>query len=265
MELFYRKYGQGPPLIILHGLYGSSDNWIPIAKKISYRYTVHLPDQRNHGLSPHSPVHDYKNLVTDLLEFSNDHIQGKFYLAGHSMGGKVAAFFAVENPGKLAGLLIADISPFQTPKENNAEYNFHLDILNTLKALDLSGITSRQTIEKQLLQYIPSDKIRNFLMKNLQRKEGNKFRWKLNIPALLSNIDSIMDGLPRPSGYYPGLTGFPVTFLKGEKSSYLPENDFQDIIRIFPDAVIRKVKNAGHWLHSDKPNEVAEALLSMAE
>ncbi len=235
-----------------------------MAKKISHRYTVYLPDQRNHGLSPHNPANDYKAMVKDLLEFSNDHIEGKFYLAGHSMGGKVAALFAVENPGKLAGLLIADISPFKALKNNNAEYIFHLNILNILNGLDLSGITSRHTIEKRLSQDIPSDKIRKFLMKNLQRKEGNVFGWKLNIPALLANIDNIMDGLPRPSGYFPGLTGFPIIFLKGEKSSYLPEDDFQDIIRIFPDAVIRTVKNAGHWLHSDKPDEVAEALLDMA-
>ena len=111
MKLFYRKYGSGLPLIILHGLYGSSDNWVSIAKSISDRFTVYLPDMRNHGQSPHSPVHNYDSMTEDLFELVNDLKLKKFFLAGHSMGVKTAVDFALPCPEKLYGLLVADMSP----------------------------------------------------------------------------------------------------------------------------------------------------------
>ena len=111
MKLFFRKYGNGPPLVILHGLYGSSDNWVTIAKILSDSFTVYLPDQRNHGQSPHSDIHDYDSMRDDLLEFVRDQSINKFFLAGHSMGGKTAIAFALKWPEMLNGLLIADISP----------------------------------------------------------------------------------------------------------------------------------------------------------
>src|SRR5512135_3012718 len=112
MKLFFRKYGEGLPLIILHGLYGSSDNWVSIAKILSSRFMVILPDQRNHGLSPKSNIHDYEALSEDVYELA-DHLKlEKFFLAGHSMGGKCAIRFALKWPERLQGLLVADISPF---------------------------------------------------------------------------------------------------------------------------------------------------------
>ena len=112
MKLFYRKFGDGPPLIILHGLYGSSDNWVSIAKKLGDSFTVYLPDQRNHGQSPHSDIHDYDSMRDDLFELVTELRLKKFFLAGHSMGGKTAMAFAVKWPEMINGLLIADISPF---------------------------------------------------------------------------------------------------------------------------------------------------------
>ena len=112
MKLFYRKFGKGPPLIILHGLYGSSDNWVTIARSLSECYTVYLPDQRNHGQSPHTNIHDYDSMRDDLFELTSDLKFKKIFLAGHSMGGKTAISFAVKWPEMINGLLIADISPF---------------------------------------------------------------------------------------------------------------------------------------------------------
>jgi len=112
MKLFCRKYGNGPPLIILHGLFGSSDNWVTIARGMSDRFTVFLPDQRNHGSSPRSNVHDYESLSNDLKELADDLRLDKYFLAGHSMGGKTAVSFACKWPERLSGLLVADISPF---------------------------------------------------------------------------------------------------------------------------------------------------------
>src|SRR5512140_483624 len=125
MKLFYRKYGNGPPLVILHGLYGSSDNWGTVAKKLSDSFTVILPDQRNHGQSPHSTVHDYDSMRDDLYELVKDLKVKKFFLAGHSMGGKTAISFAVRWPELLNGLIIIDVSPFTDEKNQAKVFNHH--------------------------------------------------------------------------------------------------------------------------------------------
>ena len=123
MKLFYRKYGNGPPLIILHGLYGSSDNWVTIAKSLGDLFTIYLPDQRNHGQSPHDNIHDYDSMRNDLFELAYDLKLNKFFLAGHSMGGKTAIAFALKWPEMINGLLIADISPFTNETTKYSAYN----------------------------------------------------------------------------------------------------------------------------------------------
>ena len=262
MKLFYRKFGEGPSLFILHGLYGSSDNWVTIAKNISKSFTVYLPDLRNHGSSPHNDIHDYSSLSSDLFELANELNLRKFFLAGHSMGGKTAVYFAMKWPEMLDGLLIADISPFMTVNLRSTEYNQGVKILQTILETDVSSAVSRNDVERLLSEKIPSAKVRGLIMKNLQRSAENKFTWKINAPSLLNNLEKIMEGLPRPSGDYSRATGFPVIFLKGEKSDYLPSGDWRDILKIFPSAELRIVKNAGHWLHADNPDEVTEALLN---
>jgi len=265
MKLFFRRYGEGPPLIILHGLYGSSDNWVTIAKKISGKFTVYLPDQRNHGGSPHSDIHDYDSMSNDLLEFARDHGLSRFFLTGHSMGGKTAVRFAMQWPEMIEGLVIADISPFTDENRRSAAFREINSILNTMLDTDLSSAGSRAEAEIIIAKKINDEKTRGFLMKNLRRDDANRYRWKLNAPALLKNLDSIIDGLPRPDSDYQQVTGFPVLFLKGERSEYLTEKDFGDILKIFPGAEMRIIKGAGHWLHADNPEEVSEALLSQLD
>lgn len=263
MKLYCRKSGKGPPLIILHALYGSSDNWASIARAISSKYTVYLPDLRNHGRSPHSDVHDYNALSDDIDELSRELNTGKFFLAGHSMGGKTALFYATKWPEKLEGLLIADISPFSAGSRKSREYRLHLEILKTINETALPEIVSRKDAEDLISGKIPSEKIRGFILKNLQRMPDGKFSWKINAPALLKNLDNIMDGLPRPAGNYESITGFPVIFLKGEHSDYLPDNDRSDILKIFPSAEFRTIRNAGHWLNTDNPEAVISAFLAL--
>lgn len=261
MKLFFRKSGKGPPLIILHGLYGSSDNWVSIAKAISGKFTVYLPDLRNHGQSPHSDLHDYESLSTDIHELAGDLGLEKFFLSGHSMGGKAAAFFALRWPEKLLGLIIADISPFAAGDIRTKEYNQHLSILTTIIMTDISSAGSRTDVELLLKDKIPSERTRGMIMKNLKRLPDNKFSWKINASSLLRNLENIMDGLPRPGVNFPSVTGFPVLFLKGENSGYMPDSDRSDILKIFPAAEFQIVRNAGHWLHSDNPEAVKQALM----
>jgi esterase len=265
MKLFYRKYGSGPPLIILHGLYGSSDNWITIARNLSGKFTVYLPDQRNHGMSPHSDQHDYDSMRDDLFELAGNLGLEKFFLAGHSMGGKTAMNFAITWPEKLYGLLIADISPLRTESCEGAVSKEHLAILRTILSLDLSRFTSRSEIERDLASDIKDDDTRGLIMKNIKRESDNSFAWKLNAPALLKNFDQILKGILPGKITREIITGFPVYFLKGELSGYLPDGDSMELLKIFPAAEFIVVPNAGHWLHTDNPEMVTRCFLKFLE
>ncbi len=258
MKLFYRKYGNGPPLIILHGLFGSSDNWVTIARILAENFTVFLVDQRNHGQSPHSDIHDYESMRDDLYEFANDLSLKKFFLAGHSMGGKTAIAFAMKWPEMLYGLLIADISPFTNEADRNSVYSVHRIILEAILSVDLKKVTTRNEAETMLAEKIDSEKTRGLIMKNLQRTGDNSFIWKLNASSLLKNLDKIMEGVKREKVYAQQITGFPVIFLKGGESDYIKKEDFNDILRLFPAAELIEIPGAGHWINSDKPEEVVK-------
>jgi esterase len=258
MKIFFRKYGSGPPLVILHGLYGSSDNWVTIAKKLSDSFTVYLPDQRNHGQSPHSAILDYDSMRDDLFELVTDLSLKKIFLAGHSMGGKTAISFALKWPEMLNGLLIADISPFTYETNGHSAYNQHSTILNAILSLDLKKISSRNDAENLLTENIPSEKERGLILKNLQRNSDNTFSWKLNAPSLLKNLGKIMEGIKRQTDFSQQITGFPVIFLRGGDSDYIPSRDFKDILHVFPAADIVEVPGAGHWIQADKPEEVVK-------
>jgi pimeloyl-ACP methyl ester carboxylesterase len=263
MKLFYRKYGSGPPLVILHGLFGSSDNWVTIARKISDYCTIYIPDQRNHGNSPHDDKHDYESMSDDLFELATDLGLKKFSLAGHSMGGKTAMLFSSKWPDMLDGMLIADISPFTDEKRKAAGRYENLSILKSIIGTDLSKALSRKDVEHSLEQNIHSENIRELIMKNLRRGSTNNFEWKLNAPALLNNLDNIMADVRFPADEPWKIKGFPVVFLKGENSDYIRPGEFAGITGIFPAAELKTIKNAGHWLQADNPAAVTEALLDL--
>jgi len=258
MKLFRRIYGNGPPLIILHGLYGSSDNWVTIARILSDSFTIILPDQRNHGQSPHNEVHDYDSMRDDLFELVNDLSIKKFFLAGHSMGGKTAIAFALKWPEMLNGLLIADVSPFTTENTQTSIHSQHSVILDAILSIDLQKVNSRKVADSLLSLKIPSEKERALILKNLERTSENNFAWKLNAQSLSKNLKNIMVGVERPTDYNRQITGFPIIFLKGGESEYLPENDFKDILKVFPAAEIVEIPGAGHWIQVDKPEEVVK-------
>jgi esterase len=263
MKLFYRRYGHGPPLIILHGLYGSSDNWVSIAKSISDRFTVYLPDLRNHGNSPHNNLHDYDSMSNDIIELSEALNINQYFLSGHSMGGKVAVAVAMKKPDLINGLIIADISPFTGREDAASALRQHTEILETIGTADLSAAKKREDVEMQLSAGIESKEIRQLIMKNLQRNTDKSFRWKINTESLLKNITNITDSFLFDSDNYQQITGFPVVFLKGENSGYISEEGFRDILRLFPGAELKVIQNAGHWLHSDNPEAVRQAFLDL--
>lgn len=261
MKLFLRKYGTGPPLFILHGLYGSSDNWVTIAKSLSGSFSVFLPDLRNHGQSPHSEKHDYDSMSQDLFELVQELKIKKIFLAGHSMGGKVAINFAMKWPELINYLTIIDISPFRSSDTESKFYKEHKNILETLLSFDLSKIGSRLEAEAALAKTIESEKTRDFILKNLHRTGEKTFVWKMNVKALYGNLEKIVDGLPLQVADNEIVTGFPVTFIKGENSEYLSAGDINAIKKLFPATEMITVKNAGHWINAERPDAIIEILL----
>lgn len=250
MDLFFRKYGQGPPLIIIHGLYGSSDNWVSIGRKLAKNFQVFLIDQRNHGKSPHSKDHNYDLLKEDLREFMDKQSIEKAIIIGHSMGGKTAMFFAAAYPERISHLIVVDISPRSYKTTKSIQLLAHNTIIRAMYNIDFYGVNSRQEIDGILAKSIPETRIRQFLLKNIKRSKNNEYSWSLNIKTIRNELENILDGLDEGQ---PEITGFPVLFIKGEKSDYILDDDKETIKKTFPFADFETIPNSGHWLHAEQP------------
>lgn len=256
MELAFKVLGNGQPIIILHGLYGSSDNWHQIGKKLSGNFKVYLIDHRNHGNSPHSNQHNYNVLTEDLNDFIDKQKIEKPIIIGHSMGGKVAMHFSKTYSEKIKKLIVVDISPFDYSKYEKQKSNFetHNLILDSVLSLKLHAIKSRGEADKYLLEKIPSKPIRQFILKNLKRTDYG-FTWKINVRILKNEMPEIMKGIEFNKVELNNIKNLPTLFIKGENSSYILNNDIDKIIKIYPKAIFKKIQNAGHWLHAEKPEE----------
>lgn len=263
MNLFFRQEGEGFPIVIVHGLYGSSDNWLTVGKKLSTRYRVYMIDQRNHGHSPKSEEHSYELMKEDLAAFFEQHRIEKAMLLGHSMGGKVAMSFAADYPEKIEKLIIADIAPKDYFLLNDeSQYYLHSNILRAMLEIDFSEMKSRKEVEAYLNERIDSDAIVQFLLKNVhRRKEDHRFEWRLNVRVLYDNLDEIVRGVNERwfEDRLP-IFNYPVLFIKGEKSNYIRPEDYKTIQRIYPDALIKVIPDAGHWLHAEQPQKFMEVL-----
>lgn len=249
MKLFFRKSGHGHPLIILHGLFGSSDNWFTLAKTFAQHYTVYLVDQRNHGQSPHSPEMNYEVLADDLHHFIREHDIKTPDIIGHSMGGKAAMNFAVKYPAMLRKLVVVDIVPKVYPVH-------HDHILEGLDALQLDRLSSRSEADTLLANFVPEPEVRQFLLKNLSRGEGGKFIWKNNLGAIDENIEALGAGM-----IFSGKHDGPCLFIRGEKSNYYEPGDEARIRAIFPHAEVVTL-NTGHWVQAENPDAFARVVLT---
>lgn len=247
MKLNFKKSGNGKPFLILHGLFGSADNWLGIAKNLEENYTLYLIDLRNHGDSPHSEEWNYQAMAEDLRELLDAEGLDSVYLLGHSMGGKAAMKLALMYPERVAKLIVADIAPRPYPVH-------HQHILEALNAVDLDAADSRKAAEAQLEEFIDEKGIRQFLLKNLTRTEG-KFAWKINLPVITEKIENVGEAIDSEKPFDK-----PVLFLGGANSDYIQEKDKADIDRIFPENHLVYIKNAGHWLHAEQPDAVVATL-----
>jgi len=248
--LHSNSLGSGEPLLIIHGFLGMGDNWKTLARRFSETYEVHLIDQRNHGRSFHTAIFDYEVMVEDLLNYINHYQLEKVIILGHSMGGKAAMLFAVSHPEKVSKIILADIGPKFYPRHHDL-------ILEGLSAVDFSKQKSRKAIEEVLAKYISEVGIRQFLLKNVYWKTKEELAFRFNLTSLLDNLDEIGVALPSQT-IFEG----EALFLKGENSGYITPEDEDLITAHFPKAVILTVKNSGHWLHAENPDDFYDYVVS---
>ena len=237
VTLWHRSYGGGQVCVFLHGLLGSSENWHSVAEALADEWKCVVPDLRNHGRSPHAPEHSYGAMANDLGELLDLIEVRRCLLVGHSMGGKVAMRFALDNPSRVEGLVIEDVIPGATSPQ-------YLNYLNALIELRLDTITSRRAAEEQLSGDVPDTSMRQFLLKNLERVNG-RYRWRANLRGLKDSYDEIW-GAIEPTGSYGG----PALFVKGSESDVVSGQRAATVRDFFPQAQIESVEGAGHWIHA---------------
>jgi pimeloyl-ACP methyl ester carboxylesterase len=246
MNLHFEEYGQrgNPSLVILHGFFASSRNWRLIAKKLAQKHHVFVPDLRNHGLSPHAVEMDYPNMATDVKMFLAEREIVKPFLMGHSMGGKVAMWLALNDPDLIQKLIVVDIAPV------TYRHSFE-NVIQALLDLPLAEISNRKQAEDLLAESLPDLSFRQFILQNLILKDG-EYCWRTDLaifqkaaPAIIAFPNS--EDLPPYSGQS--------LFVVGEKSTHVKEQYYDKIETLFPGASIETLKNAGHWLHAEQPEQ----------
>lgn len=251
MNLHYREMGAGKPMMILHGLFGFSDNWQTHAKKLADYFRVILVDLRNHGHSDWSEEFSYEAMAQDVIDLCESLELKDIILVGHSMGGKVAMRLAQLRPDILEKLVVVDMGTRRYPMH-------HQHILAGIHAVKLDDVQSRKDAEAQLAQHIDSDGIRQFLLKNLYWKEKGQLAWRMNVEVLEREMKEILAELPEGEVHTPTL------FIRGELSNYVLDEDIPDIENQFIDAEFQTIESAGHWVHAEAPGLFLESLLAFS-
>ncbi|MGY8993062.1 MAG: alpha/beta fold hydrolase [Rhodospirillales bacterium] len=240
MKLTAQVSGNGPPLIFLHGLFGSARNWSGVARQLQGTRRIHLLDARNHGASPRHPSMTYTQMADDLHEYiAANRLQGSVVL-GHSMGGKTAMTLALEQPELISALIIADIAPV-------AYQPHHAALIRAMRETDLSGLTRRAGAEQRLGEKIDDAPTCTFLTSNLVTTEDG-LTWPFNLDAIDAGHRDLSEFPDAHRRRYPG----PVLFLIGGKSEYVRREHHETIDRLFPASRIITIDGAGHWLHAEK-------------
>ncbi len=251
MKLHYRVLGEGRPVLILHGLFGSGDNWQSFAKELSARgFQVVLADLRNHGQSPHSDEFSYQLMAEDIDELTKSFHWDKVVLIGHSLGGKAAMKYAFTHQQKVAGLIVVDISMRQYPVH-------HQSLIDVMKSLDFNAVKSRSEAQSVLSTQIKDEGVLQFLLKNLYWESDNRLGWRFNLKAIENNLDNVGEKI-YPSSPYTG----PAMFAKGQNSDYILYDDEREIYEHFNQVEVITVPDAGHWVHAENPRFLIDAVES---
>ena len=249
MELFHNQYGDsGPPFILLHGLLGAHGNWHTLSRTAFQDVArVYAVDQRNHGRSPHADAMDYPTLATDLRRFIDRHDLAPAAVLGHSMGGKTAMQAALSHPDRVDRLIVVDMAPKAYPPH-------HTKLLDALARIDPTAYDGRDEIDDVLAEDVPSWPIRQFLLKNLDY-DGETYTWRMNLDAIRAHYDDITAALSRMPTYEG-----PALFVRGGASDYVADEDREGIRARFPNAELVTIDGAGHWVHADAPDALAEVV-----
>lgn len=250
MKLNFKEYGEGKPLVILHGLFGSLDNWFSLSKAFADEHHVYLVDQRNHGQSPHANSHTYELMAEDLFVFFKEHDLKDAVLMGHSMGGKTVMKFAAEHSDLLEKLIVVDMGAKHYPVHHDL-------IIRSMQALDLDKIASRSGAEDRLTELLDEDESTiQFLLKNLYRQKqedgSTNYAWRFNLDVLANDIEEM--GLPILSR-----SDVETLFLYGTRSKYVLDNDKPEILSLFPNAIFKSL-DTGHWIHAQDPEGFVKAV-----
>ena len=248
MQLFHRIYGEGKPLIILHGLFGFSDNWQSQAKVLANYFQVITVDLRNHGHSPWSDDFSYALMAQDVANLMDQLNINHAVMVGHSMGGKVALHFAQEYPEKLTKLVVVDMGVKSYPPH-------HQHILDALHQLPLDQLKTRNEAAALLRSQLQNEGVVQFILKNLYWKEKGLLAWRMNLSVLEASMSEILAAIP------PKEIVIPTLFIRGALSNYILDEDWSEIEDIVIDAELVTIEEAGHWVHAEKIEEFLEALL----
>ncbi|MBC8211873.1 MAG: alpha/beta fold hydrolase [Gammaproteobacteria bacterium] len=249
LYLNHSSVGEGYPLIVIHGLFGSSRNWQALSKLFARSFRVITVDLRNHGDSFHAPEMGYALMAGDVLDLMDYLAIDSAHILGHSMGGKLAMQLAQMAPERVNKLVVADIAPV------TYGHSYH-DIIAPVRAMDLSLISSRKQADSELEQGIPDQRIRQFIMQNLSIQDG-KASWKLNWEAIQNNIDTVIG--------YVNIAHWsihnPTLFIRGGASGYVTAQGWALIQQHFLQAELITLDKAGHWLHAEQPAAFAEQVV----
>lgn len=251
MQLHYQTLGQGQPLVLLHGLFGSGDNWGTVAKHFSQHYQVISVDLRNHGKSPHSASQSYANMADDLLDLCDSFCLDRVHLLGHSLGGKVAMQFASSFPDRLEKLVVVDMAI-------RAYADAHTHLIDAMMAVDLSKMQNRSEVDKALSSSIPHAMVRQFLLMNLIKSASNlsdgNLAWRINLAALKTNYPSLQQAVCENAHYEKSCL-----FIRGEHSDYIQDEDIEHIRTHFTNAQFASLQT-GHWVHAEQPHAFIEVV-----
>jgi esterase len=250
MELHFEVAGEGEPLVILHGLFGSLENWRPMSKRLAQDFKVFALDQRNHGQSPHSFEMDYFLMARDVRDFLGAQALKDCLVLGHSMGGKTAMQFALSYPGSVRKLAVVDMSP-------RGDLGRHETIIAAMRSLDLPRYQTRKEIETALIRAVPDLSTRQFLLKNVARKPVGGFSWKIGLEEIHQNYSNLTKAIDDDAPFTK-----PALFIRGEKSDYLTQADWPLILRLFPKAALETVPAAGHLVHVENPGPFFTSVLN---
>jgi len=249
IDLAHRLLGgadTAPPVVLLHGLLGSSRNWLSAGRLLADFNRVYALDLRNHGESPHDRRMDYPTLAGDVIHWMDLNGLGKVHIIGHSMGGKVAMYLAVHYPGRINSLTVVDIAPRAYPPRWEKEFAI-------MRRMPVHHFSRRQEAEEWLSTEISDWAFRKFLVSNLERIETGGFRWVVNLRILEASLPNLFEQIPKKGEGYGGK----VLFMRGQRSRFISDADAAIIEGFFPLMKLVTVEDAGHNVHFDQPERFA--------